>query len=305
MAGGRPAAPGRASRGRTGASAGAARPSSRGSRPRCCRSGWRSRRRPTMPTVCAIATRPPIRPRRSTGTWSGIAAITAAYIALRNTWTPHQPSSITAPTSAAARTSSDSAPPAAPTRTHGSRRPQRQRRPVGERAEDRVADRRDGGADAEHEGEHRLLAVGRDRGGLLGEQHLDRSEPARHDAEVDQRQRRDPARRRVRVGSDSADRGAVVTLCGGTPHISDVTDGARGGRAGSVGRSSSGTSPYVGQVSTARSHHSSRSGPSGSSRTSYVALSAPSCRSTSGWARKLWAQTGSSSGPPPYDATAR
>ena len=78
---------------------------------------------PTTPRVCAIARMPPTRPRRPTGTWSGIVAVTAASIAFRAAWTPHQPSAITTTLSATDSTPSDSAPPAAPPTTQGSRRP--------------------------------------------------------------------------------------------------------------------------------------------------------------------------------------
>ena len=62
-------------------------------------------------------------PRAPTGTWSGTVAVTAASIALSAACTPHQPSAITTTLSATPRTSSDSAPPAAPPITQGSRRP--------------------------------------------------------------------------------------------------------------------------------------------------------------------------------------
>ena len=78
---------------------------------------------PTTPRVWAMASIPPTRPRRPSGTWSGTAAVTAAYIAFRKACTPHQPSIIIGTESATDSTSSDSEPPAAPTRIHGSRRP--------------------------------------------------------------------------------------------------------------------------------------------------------------------------------------
>src|SRR5690349_4247736 len=81
---------------------------------------------PTTPTVWAIATSPPTRPRRATGTWSGMAATTAANIALRNACTPAQPRSITGTESATDSSSRERDPPAAPISTQGSRRPTRQ-----------------------------------------------------------------------------------------------------------------------------------------------------------------------------------
>ncbi len=78
-----------------------------------------------IPSVCAIARKPPTSPRRETGTWSGTAAVTAAYIALMAICAPHHATTMTPTLGATARTSSDAAPPAAPPSTHGSRRPTR------------------------------------------------------------------------------------------------------------------------------------------------------------------------------------
>ena len=208
-AGDRPGARGRASRVRRGSSGPAARPWSRGSPAAMLPVRLAMATPPTMPTVWAIATSPPIRPRRSTGTWSGMAAMTAAYMALRNTWTPHQADQHRR--HRRGRRERDQRHRAA----RGADQDPRQPPPhppggaVGEGAEDRVADRRDGRADAEHQRQHRLLLAGRDLTGLLGEQHLDRAEPARHDAEVDQRQRDHPARRRCqrRLGQRRRSRG--------------------------------------------------------------------------------------------------
>src|SRR3954469_3221446 len=79
----------------------------------------------TTPMVWATAAMPPIRPRRSAGTWSGIIAVTAASIALSVACTPHHASTITGTFGATDRTTSDSAPPRAPPTSHGSRRPAR------------------------------------------------------------------------------------------------------------------------------------------------------------------------------------
>ena len=69
---------------------------------------------------------PPIQPApAATGTWSGIAAVTAAYIALRPPARRTSRAPSPAPSRATDSTSSEAAPPTAPPTIHGSRRPAR------------------------------------------------------------------------------------------------------------------------------------------------------------------------------------
>ena len=81
----------------------------------------------STPTVPAMATRPPIRPRRSTGTWSGTAATPPAHAALSASCTRLQAMTIDAALSATDSSSSDAAPSTTPPSTHGTRRPRRER----------------------------------------------------------------------------------------------------------------------------------------------------------------------------------
>ena len=79
----------------------------------------------TTPTVCAIASQPPIAPRWRLGTWSGTVAVIAASIAFSAAWASAQPRAIARIDCACESTSIATTPPTNPPRTHGRRRPTR------------------------------------------------------------------------------------------------------------------------------------------------------------------------------------
>ena len=79
---------------------------------------------------------------------------------------------------------------------------------------------------------------------------------------------------------------------------------ARAGRAGSAGRSSSGTRRTSARCRPPAATTRRAPAPSSSSRDVYVCFSAPSCRSTSGWATEVVGPD-RVVGAPPFDATAR